>query len=426
MAAEAPLGGPRARWATHLGLGFNVLVLSAVSFFTDVSSEIIFPLLPLYLISTQYGGLGLGSGFGLLIVGALEGLREATASLLKVFSGHWSDRLGRRKALVTAGYGLSGLLKLAFPFVRVWEALVGVAVAERIGKGLRDAPRDAILADSSPHAVRGKVFGFHRTADTAGATLGPILAFLLFASLGFQGVFLVATLPAMISVLLVFLIREERRLPSTAPTLFISLRALSPPLKLFLLVATVFTLGDFSVFFLLVQVVQGSGGATGDPAAFALAVQGALVLYLVFNITYAALSIPAGHLSDRRGRLFTILLGYTAFGATALGFILVGGSPWLLLPLFILFGIAYALFQGVQRAFVADLASPELRATSLGTYHTLTGLAKFPASFIFGGLWALWGSPASFTYVACTSASAVALLLVMMKRHPRASLTAIT
>ncbi len=404
-----------------LGLGFNVLLLSVVSFFTDASSEIIYPLLPLFITSAEAGGLGLGAALGPLVVGLEEGIREATASLLKVFSGHWSDRVGRRKVLVAGGYGISGLVKLALPFVYLWESLVGLVLVERVGKGLRDAPRDAILAESGPAAVRGKVFGFHRMADTLGATAGPIIALALFASLGFRGVFLVATIPALASVALVLFVREQRRVAARATPLRVSLAALRPSLKFFLLVATVFTAGNFSVFFLLLQVVTLET-QRGTASGFVMAVQQALALYLAFNVTYAATAIPAGALSDRLGRLLPILLGYVAFGVASLGFIFVTGSPLVFLPLFVLFGVSYGFVDGVQRAFVADLSEPHLRATSLGTYHTATGLAQFPANFIFGGLWVLWGPSASFAYATCTAVVALILLLFMMRRYPRARL----
>ncbi len=423
MPPEVPSERLTWRQTLTLGLGFNVLLLSLVSFFTDASSEIIFPLLPLFITSAEAGGLGLGTAFGPFVVGLQEGLREATASLLKVFSGHWSDRVGRRKVLVAGGYGVSGLVKLAFPFIYAWQLLVGLVVVERVGKGLREAPRDAILAESGPVAVRGKVFGFHRAADTVGATAGPIIAFALFGTLGFREIFLVATIPAIVSVLLVFFVREQRRVAARAPPLRVSLAALRPSLKFFLLVATVFTAGEFSVSFLLLQVVSVQAG-TGTPAGFFAAVRQALALYLAFNVTYALTAIPAGALSDRFGRLLPILLGYLAFAAGALGFIFVTGGALVVLPFFILFGVAYGFVEGVQRAFVADLSEPHLRATSLGTYHTTTGLAKFPASFIFGGLWVLWGAPASFAYAASTALVALVLLLFMMRRYPRARLEA--
>jgi MFS family permease len=395
-----------------MGLGFNVLLLSAVSFLTDVSSEIIFPLLPLFIISAEAGGLGLGTAFGLLLVGFIEGVREALASILKVFSGHLSDRLGRRKRLVVGGYGISGLVKLGFPFVAAWDALVGLAVAERVGKGFRDAPRDAILADSGPPEVRGMVFGFHRTADTLGAATGPLIALLLFAPLGFRGVFLVATIPAVLSAVLVLFVRERRKDPGRTPSLRVSLSALRPELKYFLLVATIFTAGNFSVFFLLVRVAWGS------PEGFVLAVQQALLLYLAFNVTYASTAIPAGLLSDRKGRIKPILLGYGLFAAVALGFIAVPSDPWFYLPLFVLFGTSYGMVEGVQRALVADLSQAHLRATSLGTYHTLTGLAKFPGSFVFGALWAFLGPSASFAYATATAVAAFLLLLAVAGRFP--------
>ncbi len=410
------------RKATGSIFTFNVLLLSSVSFLNDVSSEIIFPLLPLFVILGTGGGLNLGAAAGAFVVGIIEGLRESTSSFFKIIGGYWSDRIGRRKFLVAGGYGLSSLTKLAFPFIYVWQVLVGVAIVERLGKGIREAPRDAILADSVALPRRGKVFGLHRTADTTGAALGPIVALLLFPTLGFRGVFLVAILPALAAAALALGIRETKRMAARgAPPLRISLRSLRPELKAFLAVATLFAVGNFSVFFLLLKVVVGE--QPGTPEAEITAVEHALLLYLAFNVVYAAVSIPAGHLSDRLGRLPIIFMGYGAFAATALGFILAPGNPLIFLVLFVMFGLAYGLIEGVQRAFVADLSPPNLRSTSLGTYHTMTGLAKFPASFIFGFLWSTFNNPsASFSYSLATALGASVLLILMIRKFPRAVL----
>lgn len=384
------------------GLSFNVLLLGLISFLTDFSSEMIFPLVP-FFITAELGAT-------VLIFGFFEGARESTSSLLKVFSGHWSDRIGRRKGLVVAGYGVSGVMKAAIPFVGSWPQLMGVGVMERVGKGLRDAPRDAILAESST-AQRGKVFGFHRLADTLGAVMGPLVAFLLLelSGLAYRQIFLVAVGPALLSVLLTVFIVESRRTPRSTPSLRLSFASLSPGLRAFILTATLFSLGHFSVLFLLLRTTGvGLTEAVG------------ILFYLAFNIVYAAGALPAGILSDRIGRAPVILVGYLLFAVMCGGLILLQ-ADWQILLLFLVFGLSFALVDGVERAFVADLAPETLKATALGTYHTLTGTAKLPASAIAGFLW-LYSPRLTFAYGLGLSllASLVLVFLVLLPERVRA------
>ncbi|MFQ5919273.1 MAG: MFS transporter [Thermoplasmata archaeon] len=380
------------------GLTFNVYLLGLISLLTDLSSEMVFPLIPFFLL-TELGATA-------FIFGIFEGARESTGSLLKVFSGYWSDRIGRRKGLVIAGYSVSSAMKTAIPFVRVWPELMAVGVAERIGKGLRDAPRDAVLAETTPAKARGKVFGFHRLADTLGAVLGPLIAFVLLDAVGlpFREIFLVAVGPALVAALLTVFIRERARRPKDVPSLRVGFSKLSPSLRRFILIATVFALGHFSVLFLLLRVV-GVGLTEGTGILF----------YLAFNLVFALAALPAGILSDRLGRPRVILAGYLAFAAMAGGLILFA-EAWQLLLLFVLFGLSAALVNAVERAFVADLAPPNLRATALGTYHTLTGVARFPASAVAGFLW-LIAPAATFAYGLIFSLAAVLLLAGFIARR---------
>jgi MFS family permease len=380
------------------GLTFNVYLLGLISLLTDLSSEMVFPLIPFFLL-TELGATA-------FIFGIFEGARESTGSLLKVFSGYWSDRIGRRKGLVIAGYSVSSAMKTAIPFVRIWPELMAVGVAERIGKGLRDAPRDAVLAETAPANERGKVFGFHRLADTLGAVLGPLTAFVLLDAVGlpFREIFLVAVGPALVAALLTVFIRERARKPKDVPSLRVGFSKLSPSLRRFILIATVFALGHFSVLFLLLRVV-GVGLTEGTGILF----------YLAFNLVYALAALPAGILSDRLGRPRVILAGYLAFAAMA-GGLIVFSEAWQLLVLFVLFGLSAALVNAVERAFVADLAPPNLRATALGTYHTLTGVARFPASAVAGFLWLL-APAATFAYGLIFSLGAVLLLAAFIARR---------
>ncbi|MEE9163589.1 MAG: MFS transporter [Thermoplasmata archaeon] len=386
------------------GLTFNVYLLGLVSLLTDLSSEMVFPLLPFFLL-TELGATA-------FIFGIFEGARESTGSLLKVFSGYWSDRIGRRKGLVVAGYSISSAMKTLIPFVRVWPELMAVGVAERVGKGLRDAPRDAVLAETTPPETRGKVFGFHRLADTLGAVLGPLIAFVLLDAFGlpFREIFLLAIGPALVSALLTVFIRERARRPKDVPSLRKGFATLSPALRRFILIATVFALGHFSVLFLLLRVV-GVGLTEGTGILF----------YVAFNLVYALAAFPVGILSDRLGRPPIILAGYLAFAAMAGGLIFFA-EAWQLLLLFVLFGLSSAFVNAVERALVADLAPPNLHATALGTYHTFTGIARFPASAVGGFLWLITPA-ATFAYGLFFALLAALLLTFFMARRGQANRT---
>ncbi len=384
------------------GLSFNVLLLGLVSFLTDFSSDMIFPLVP-FFITAELGATA-------FIFGIFEGARESTSSILKVFSGHWSDKLGRRKGLVVAGYGLSSAMKTAIPFVGSWPQLLGVGVVERVGKGLRDAPRDAILAETSPAARRGKIFGFHRLADTLGAVLGPFVAFLLLDVYGFayRQIFLLAVAPALLSALLTLFIVERRRGRTKAPSLRLSFSSLGRDLRLLILITTLYSLGNFSVLFLLLRT-KGVGLTEGTGILF----------YMAFNVVYALMALPTGVLSDRIGRAPVILVGYLLFATMCAGFIFFE-QDWQVFLLFLVFGLSFAFVNGVERAFVADLSPRDLRATALGTYHTLSGMAKFPASAVAGLLWIM--QPAyTFAYGLILSLIASAVLLRFMVRSGETS-----
>jgi MFS family permease len=300
-------------------------------------------------------------------------------------------------------------MKTVIPFVPAWPELLAAGVGERVGKGVRDAPRDALLAEVSPAAQRGKVFGFHRLADTLGAVLGPLVAFVLLDVYGlpFREIFLVAVGPALLGALLTLLLVEKPRRRVRVPSLRVGFASLSHDLRLFLLVATVFSLGHFSVFFLLLRVV-GVGLTQGT----------GLLFYLAFNLVYALAALPTGILSDRVGRAPVILVGYVLFALMAAGFLFLT-EAWQVFLLFVVFGLSYAFVDGVERAFVADLSPRELRATSLGTYHTLTGLAKFPASAVAGFLWVL--TPlATFAYGLLLGLAASLLLAgFLIRTRPR-------
>lgn len=377
------------------GIGANIIILGLVSLFTDLGSQMVFPLIPLFLD----GVLGASK----TVIGLIEGSAETTASLLKVFSGYWSDKIKQRKPFVLVGYGLSSLSKPLFAFAYTWQAVFGIRIVERVGKGIRSAPRDAIIAESCAEDVRGKAYGIHRAMDGMGSILGAVLALITLISLGFRNVFLLAGIPSLIAVLLIIFVKEEKKKnpsspPDTTKSIRISFKALTPELKYFTIVATIFALGNFGYAFLMLRAVD-----------IGLSYPVVILLYITFYIIYTIFTIPAGMISDKIGRKPVIGIGYVLFGLTSLGLIFVS-SLFQIVWIFVLYGVFYAMIDGVQRAFVVDLSPPALKATALGTFHTATGLAATPACVIAGLLWDTVGLETAFAYGFVLSIVAAALL----------------
>jgi len=371
------------------GLTANVVVLGVVSLFTDISSEMILPILPFFLIQVL--------GANALIVGIQEGLSDSVVSFMKIFSGRFSDAAGKRKRFVGAGYALSTLMKVLFPFARSWPEFLGLRIVERTGKGVRDAPRDALLTESTPAETRGKAFGFHRSMDTTGAIAGPIITLILLATIAaspgipdYRLILLLAAIPAVISVFIVFLVREPVRQPSPTQPLRVTFRGIPKPLLAFIGIASIFSFADFSYAFLLLRA--GTYGTTA-----------AILLYVVYNIVYAAHAFPAGILSDRVGRKPVVLTGYIAFIAMAT--LLVFSNLLTVLVLaFVLYGLSYGMAEGTQRALVADFAPANIKATVLGAYHTCVGAVKLASGVVAGFLWITVAPTATFPVGAATFA----------------------
>lgn len=396
------------RRALGYGLTANVVILGIVSLLTDVSSEMILPILPFFLVDVLLADA--------LILGLIEGLGEGVVSFLKVLSGRLSDTVGRRKGLVAAGYGVSAAMKAAFPFAPSWPPFLGMRVLERSGKGIRDAPRDALLAESVPAETRGKAFGFHRSMDTTGAIAGPLITLALLASIGgtmiigdaYRLVMLLAALPALVSFAFVSLVRETPRPPAPRRPLRLSFRGAPPALLSFVAIAGLFSLAEFSYVFLLLRV----GGEEGTVAA--------ILLYVFFNVVYAASALPAGSLSDRVGRKPVILSGYACFAAMAL---LLANAPALpsvaaFVSAFALYGLSFGMTQGTERALVADLAPSEVKATVLGAYHTVVGMVKIASGIIAGFLWTVLLPEGTATFWFAFAASSVAALALAIWRPP--------
>ncbi len=379
---------------------FNVIVLGLTSFFTDISSEMIYPLIPFFLTTTL--------GASPAVLGIIEGVAESVASLLKVVSGYISDKFRKRKVLAITGYFSSTVGKFLLFIANSWGFVFAGRVVDRLGKGIRTAPRDALIAESTAENRRGMAFGLHRAFDTTGAAVGVVLAYFFLTQYAgkYSEVFLWSLLPAAIGVLLLFFAREKPNHHS-APVKPPSLRwkILPRKLQLFLVVAFIFTLGNSSNAFLLLRAQN----LNFTPAS-------AILLYLVYNIVYGIVSFPAGKLSDRIGRKQILVAGYAFYGFVYLGFAIVSApeQAWLLWGLFGLYGLYSGFTDGIEKALIADLSPAEVRATAIGLHATILGIGLFPASFVAGELWQHIGPSAAFYFGGGTGIiAAIGLLLAL-------------
>ncbi len=376
------------------GVSRNVFILGLVSLATDASSEMIYPLVPLFLTTVL--------GAPVAVVGLIEGLAEATASALKGVSGWLSDRIGRRRPLVLAGYGLAAIAKPLLALASGWPLVLAARLLDRFGKGVRGSPRDALIGDSSPASLRGRAFGFHRATDQIGAVIGPLLALALLPLFhrNLRTLFVAAFVPAAVGVAILAAVRETGRGPSPAAALpGLRLRGTPTAFRRLLAVMLLFTLGNSSDMFLILRAQQLGIGTSA-----------VVLLFAVYNAVYAAASYPAGALSDRIGRRRVMMAGLAVFALVYAGFGLVRGPGWLWL-LFAVYGLYQGLTDGTSRALVVDLVSPELRGTALGVYAMVTGLAALPASVIAGLLWQRVSPAAPFLYGAAMAALACAAFL---------------
>ena len=384
------------------GLSKNVIVMGVVSFLNDLSSDMIFPFIPIFLTSV----LGATATF----VGLVEGIADSTASILKLFSGRLSDYMRRRKPFVVFGYALSAIAKPILAAASApWHVLV-VRFIDRVGKGTRDAPRDALLSLSTEKKNIGRAFGFHRGMDTLGAAFGPILAFFLLPVLhnDLRTLFLFSFVASFIAVVILkIFVREVRNHADETLRPKLEFKYFGVPFIIFLIAATIFALGRSSDAFLLLRA-QGVG--------FSLMLLP--ILYFVFNITLALVSTPVGILSDRFGHRNTFMIGMLLFSLTYFLFsrATTMAEFWLLFPLY---GVAMAFTEGVGRAIVADLVGEEWRATAYGMYNAFTGIALLPASLVFGLLWDRYGVATSFQYGAILGLIAFVIFLFLRVRNHR-------
>lgn len=405
-----------------LGLSPNIFFLGVVSFLTDVSSEMIFTSLPLFLSNV----LGVKTS----VIGLIEGVSESTSTVLRVASGWLSDKMGKRKSLAVAGYGLSTLAKPFMLLANGWGMVLAVRFSDRVGKGIRSAPRDALIADSTADNMRGKSFGFHRTMDTAGAMLGILAAAatifvtqrnaLEMTLQAYRWLVIFGVIPAFVGVVLLIILVRESKPAAKAPAAPLSsaqsgqdpskprpaVRKFNTDFKVFLVILALFTLGASSDAFLVLRA-QDAGTSTFH----------ILLMLALFNLVYALLATPAGMLSDKLGRKGIIIVGWVVFAFTRLGFAFAS-SPLQILILYAFYGVFYALTEGVAKAMVADLVPIERRGTAYGLYYGVVGACALPASLVAGWLWQAFNPAAPFLFGAGLSFfSAVALLVMVRQRH---------
>ena len=387
-------------WGRYRKLPANVVAIGLVSLLNDASSEIIYPLLPIFLAST----LGASAG----IIGIIEGLAESIASLLKLFAGHLSDRIGKRKFLVVGGYALASAARPLLAFATSWLQVLAIRSTDRVGKGLRTAPRDAMIADTVSIEQRGLAFGFHRAMDHAGAVVGPLIGYLLVALFAgnFTRIFLFASIPAFLAVLVaVFVMRESpviRTDKAEMPKL--TLRGFDSNFKRFLMILALFTLSNSSDSFLILRARQ-SGVAIGIIP----------LLWAAHHAMKVLSSLWGGDLSDRLGRKRLIVSGWVLYAAVYAGFAFVS-NVWSVWVLFLIYGIYFGLAEGAEKALVADLVRPDQRGTAYGLYNLAFGITVFPASLLMGMIWDWKGAATAFLVSAVLGATAAILLLLLVQR----------
>ena len=397
-------------WRRYRGLPRNVVAIGLVSLLNDASSEIIYPLLPVFLA----GSLGASAR----VIGTIEGLAESISSLLKLFAGYLSDRLAKRKLLVVAGYSLASIARPLLAFAHSWGQVLAIRLTDRVGKGIRTAPRDAMIADTVSVEQRGLAFGFHRAMDHGGAVIGPLIGYVLVlifvakvsspTTSEFSKIFLAASVPAFIAVMVaIFFMRESpvHTAPQSQVTK-LSLRGFDSNFKRFLLVLALFTLSNSSDSFLILRAMDSGVSVAMVPLLWA-AHHGSKVLS----------SLLGGDLSDRLGRKRLIVSGWVLYAAVYAGFAFATNTASLW-TLFLIYGIYFGLAEGAEKALVADLVRPEQRGTAYGLYNLAFGVTVFPASFLMGMIWDWKGPTVAFLVSAVMGATAAVLLLVFVRPHP--------
>ncbi len=375
----------------------NIILLGLVSLFIDMSTEMVYPLVPLFLTSTL--------GASPAIVGIIEGIAESIASLLKVFSGYIGDLSHNKKRLVFAGYSAAVVYKIFLILAASWPGVLVARVIDRTGKGIRTAPRDALVAQSSDGKKLGGSFGLHKMLDMAGSALGALLAFIFVATnFGFHKAFLFSIIPAVIGIMIIFAVREDKNSAEASEKLSLKGLKLDGKLKAYLAVIFVFCLGNSSNTFLLLKARERGFSASQ-----------VMLLYLIFNVAASVLAIPSGKLSDKYGRSKILVPGYLIYGFVYLGFALLSAKPAILI-LFISYGTYTALISGAERAFIVENSPSGFKGTVLGLYGMLQGIGLLLSSMIAGLMWDKINSNAPFLFGGVIGIiSALMILLIFDK-----------
>ena len=383
------------------GIHKNVLALGLVSLLTDISTEMLVPVLPLFITVTL--------GASVASLGVIEGVAECTATVLRIGSGWLSDRIGRRKPFLVFGYGLSTVAKASMAFAATWPMVMLARFTDRLGKGLRNPPRDALIADSTADADMGRAFGMHRAMDTTGAAIGPLVGWWLLSHWSSDGaqayrrVFLVSAIPATLSILvLLFMVDAPRRAVAQARSLLGQARLLGTPFWRFASVDAVFQLGNSSMAFLLLRTQQSGFSAAGVS-----------LVYLAYNLLYASLSLPFGKLSDRIGRRPLLLAAYALY-AVSYGIAALAPTRVGVVAAFLVLAVHSALVEGQARSLVTDMVPRDLRGTAFGAYYAVVGAALLPASIIAGLLWQRAGAAATFFFGGALALAAALLLALVL------------
>ena len=385
----------------------NVFFLGLISFLTDLSTEMVYPLIPLYLVGTF--------GASHALVGIIEGIAESLASLLKVYSGYLTDRFQKKKLLAFSGYAAGLFYKAALIFAGSWPGILGARVIDRFGKGIRTSPRDVLVSESADKQNMGKAFGVHKALDMFGAAFGILAVFLIMKNSGgdydYKNLFALSMIPAVLG-LFMFIFVKERKNKTVANTAALpfwkNMGKIDGQLKLYLSVVFIFTLGNSSKAFMILKACDVGFDDLN-----------AVLLFMIYHIVAAILSVPLGKLSDKVGRKNLLVPGYVAFSLCYFGFAFLGTKPGMI-AVFALYGVYTAMITGVERAFVAEIAPGELKGTMLGLHSTIAGVALLPASVTAGILWTSFGSSVPFVFGAVMSLIAAALLMLFMKNKRKA------
>lgn len=382
----------------------NIIFLGLVSFFADISSEMVYPIIPLYL-TAAFGATP-------LLVGFIEGIAESLASLLKVYSGYLTDKYQKKKPVAFIGYATGLIYKIALLVSTSWTGILISRIIDRIGKGIRTSPRDVMVSESAKETNRGQAFGIHKALDMLGSAIGIILSYFILLRFkdntsSYKLIFIISIIPAVIALLMFLFIKEKNTAyPQKERTGFLNqFKNLDQKLKMYLLISMIFTLGNSSNSFLLLRANTAGFDATS-----------VILLYFIYNVTASLLAIPFGRMSDRFGRKNILVTGYIIFAVVYFSFGIADTKMGFML-LFMLYGIYTATTAGVERALITDIAPADLKGTMLGLQQTIVGISLFFASIIFGFLWNNFGSFIPFAFGATLSLISAILLMITFRKR---------